>query len=113
MRVLVLITLFFVNSLAAQESELMRNAIEDPSQSLRCKELFKEREQKISMKQKLSSLIQRNEVLQGRTPENKVGLKKRLEANHLRTRTELYQAGLQIQAMEEKIVRSGCPGLNL
>jgi len=41
---LILLMFIFVNSLAAQESELLRNAIQDPAQSLRCKELFKERE---------------------------------------------------------------------
>jgi len=101
------------SSASAQESELLRNAIQDPAQSLRCKELFKEREEKITMKQKLSGLIQRNEVLQRRSPDNKVGLKKRLESNHVKVRNELYLNALQTQALEEKIVRSGCPGLNL
>jgi hypothetical protein len=110
---LVFLMLIFVNTLAAQESELLRNAIQDPAQSIRCKELFKEREEKISMKQKLSGLIQRNEVLQRRTPDNKQSLKKRLEANHVKVRNEIYLNALQIQTTEEKIVRSGCPGLNL
>ncbi len=105
--------LFFVNSLAAQESELLRDAIVDPASSLRCKEMFKEREEKLSMKQKLSGLIQRNEVLQRRSPDNKQSLKKRLEANHVKIRNEIYLNALQIQTVEEKIVRSGCPGLNL
>ena len=91
----------------------MRNAIQDPAQSIRCKELFKDREHKISMKQKLNSLLQRNEVLQKRSPGNKEGLKKRLEANHFKVKNEIEASGAQIQALEEKIVRSGCPGLNL
>jgi len=65
------------------------------------------------MKQKLNGLIQRNEVLQRRSPDNKQGLKKRLEANHVKIRNEIYLNALQTQTIEEKIVRSGCPGLNL
>jgi len=97
----------------AQESDLLQDAITKPNLSFRCKELFKERENKIRMQQKLSSLLQRNESLTRKTPEDRDGIKARLKANHVRVRNELHLATLQLAHMEENIVRSGCPGLSL
>lgn len=97
----------------AQESDLLQDAITKPNLSFRCKELFKEREDKMRMQQKLSSLLQRNESLTRRTPKSKEGIQARLKSNHVRVRNELHLATLQLAHMEENIVRSGCPGLSL
>lgn len=100
-------------SLFSQESDLLQDAITKPNLSFRCKELFKEREDKLRVQQKLSSLLQRNESLIKRTPKTRETLIARLKANQVRVRNEHHLATLQISSMEENIVRSGCPGLSL
>lgn len=97
----------------SQESDLLQDAITKPNLSFRCKELFRERDDKIRVQQKLNSLLQRNESLIKKTPESRDTLHARLKANHVRVRNELHLTTLQIATMEENIVRSGCPGLSL
>lgn len=114
MRFIFTVILLALTGLAhPQESDLLQDAITKPNLSFRCKELFKERENKIRIQQKLSSLLQRNESLTRKTPETKEGIRARLKANHVRVRNELHLATLQLAHMEENIVRSGCPGLSL
>jgi hypothetical protein len=36
-----------------------------------------------------------------------------VEAHQIRVRNELHLTELQIQTMEENVVRSGCPGISL
>lgn len=97
----------------SQESDLLQDAITKPNLSFRCKELFREREEKIRVQQKLSALLQRNEAVIRKTPPSRETLLARLKANQVRVRNELHLATLQIASMEENIVRSGCPGLSL
>jgi hypothetical protein len=96
-----------------QEEALMQDAITKPVLSLRCKELFKERTQKIKVQQRLNALLQRNEDLLKKTPKNKETLLARINASRIKIKNELYLANLQLETMEENIVRSGCPGLSL
>lgn len=91
----------------------MQDAITKPVLSLRCKELFKERADKIKVQQKLNGLLQRNEDLIRKSPKAKQTLHGRLESTRVKIKNELYLTNLQIEAMEENIVRSGCPGLSL
>lgn len=91
----------------------MQDAITKPVLSLRCKELFKERADKIKIQQRLNALLQRNEDLIKKTPSNKQTLQGRLNSTRVKIKNELYLANLQIETMEENIVRSGCPGLSL
>lgn len=97
----------------AQDEALMQDAITRPVLSLRCKELFKERADKIKVQQRLNALLQRNEELIKKSPKAKQTLHGRLESNRVKVRNELYLVTLQIETMEENIVRSGCPGLSL
>lgn len=97
----------------AQDEALMQDAITKPVLSLRCKELFKERADKIKMQQRLNALLQRNEDLIKKSPKAKQTLHGRLEATRVKVKNELYLTNLQIESMEENIVRSGCPGLSL
>jgi hypothetical protein len=114
MRLFLTVIVLALSSISwAQESDLLQDAITKPNLSFRCKELFKERENKLRTQQKLSSLLQRNEALTRKTPKNKEGIRARLQANHVRVRNELHLASLQLAHMEENIVRSGCPGLSL
>lgn len=91
----------------------MQDAINKPAFSIRCKELFKERADKIKVQQRLNALLQRSESLMKKTPENKENLIAKVNANHIKIKNELHITNLQIQTMEENIVRSGCPGLSL
>ena len=91
----------------------MQDAITKPVLSQRCKELFKERALKIKVQQRLNALLQRNEDLIKKTPPAKEGLIARFSSSRVKVKNELYLVNLQIESMEENIVRSGCPGLSL
>jgi hypothetical protein len=97
----------------AQDEALMQDAITKPALSLRCKELFKERAEKIQIQQRLNALLSRNQSLLKKTPLEKNTLVARLKSNQVRVKNELHLANLQIEGMEENIIRSGCPGLSL
>lgn len=99
--------------LFAQDEALMQDAITKPVLSLRCKELFKERSDKIKIQQRLNALAQRNETLIKKSPKAKETLHARMKSTQIKIRNELHLTNLQIEAMEENIVRSGCPGLSL
>jgi hypothetical protein len=67
----------------------------------------------VKIRQRLSGLLQRNQNLLKQTPSMRVAMRRRLESNQVTVRNELYLATLQVQSMEETIIRSGCPGINL
>jgi hypothetical protein len=97
----------------AQDNVLMQDTITKPALSLRCKELHKERSNKIKIQQRLNALLQRNQDLIKKSPRAKETLHARLRSNQVKVKNELYLTNLQIETMEENIVRSGCPGLSL
>lgn len=91
----------------------MQDTITKPALSSRCKELHKERSDKIKIQQRLNALLQRNQDLIKKSPRAKETLHARLRSNQVKVKNELYLTNLQIETMEENIVRSGCPGLSL
>lgn len=97
----------------AQDDDLLQDPITRPALSLRCKEMIKERDAKVRVQQRLQGLLQRNRDLIKKTPRAKETLHARVEAHQIRVRNELHLAELQIQTMEENVVRSGCPGIAL
>lgn len=97
----------------SQDDVLMQDAITKPSLSLRCKELHQDRSDKVKLQQKLNALLQRNQELVKKSPRARESMHGRLKANQVRIKNELYLTNLQIETMEENIVRSGCPGLAL
>ncbi len=97
----------------AGDETLMQDAISRPVLSLRCKELFQERADKIKIQQRLNALLQRNKDLIKKSPNAKQSLHARLKSTEVKVKNELYLTNLQIETMEETIVRSGCPGLSL
>jgi hypothetical protein len=111
--ILTVIVLALSGEAHSQSEALMQDGITKPVLSLRCRELFVERADKIKVQQRLNSLLQRNQDLIRKSPKAKQTLHGRLEANQLKVKNELYQTNLQIESMEENIVRSGCPGLSL
>lgn len=105
---------FLGTSIMAQtEDSFRRTAITNPSKSRQCEILSEIRKQKITNKQRIMAMIQRNKHLQSIAPENKVTVKKKLETNLGRLEHELIITQTQIQYNEEKLVRKGCPGIIL
>jgi hypothetical protein len=111
--ILTVIVLALSSVAFSQDEALMQDAITKPILSRRCKELFSERADKIKVQQRLNGLLQRNEDLIRKSSKAKQTLLGRLESTQVKIRNELYLANLQIETMEENIVRSGCPGLSL
>ncbi len=111
--IVTILTLSLTLPLKAQTFDISRDVITDPNLSLRCKEQMKERAEKIKFRQKLNDLMKRNDVLLKKMPQTRPSMVKRLEANQISVKNELYLADLQVKAMEETIIRSGCPGINL
>ena len=95
------------------QEAVMQGDITRPVLGQRCNELFVDRNNKIRIQQRLNALLQRNEELIKKSPESKQVLSARLNSTRVKIKNELYLANLQIEAMEENIVRSGCPGLSL
>ena len=91
----------------------MQDAITKPALSLRCKEVLRERDAKIKVQQRLNALLQRNQDLIKKGPKAKATFQNRLLSNQLKIKNELYLTNLNIESMEESIVRSGCPGISL
>lgn len=108
-----ILTLFAAAPLSAQTEFSVKEILTDPNLSTRCKELTQERNDKVKIRQRLSGLLQRNQNLLKQTPSMRVAMRRRLESNQVTVRNELYLATLQVQSMEETIIRSGCPGINL
>ena len=109
---------FFFSLLLSYSYELgaqdfQRSVITDPSLSRRCEALLEERNFKVQNKQRLESMIVRNQGLQRVAPENKVKARKKLERHLARVQQERELTLLQIQDIEETIVRQGCPGIQL
>ena len=107
------ILLALINTGFAQDDYLMQDAITKPALSLRCKELLKERSEKIKVQQKLNALLQRNQDLIKKSPKAKPSMHNRLLSSQVKIKNELYLTTLNIETMEENVVRSGCPGISL
>jgi hypothetical protein len=108
-----ILTLFAGARLSAQTDASVKEILTDPNLSTRCKELTQERNDKVKIRQRLSGLLQRNQNLLKQTPSMRTAMRSRLESNKVTVRNELYLSTLQVQSMEETIIRSGCPGINL
>lgn len=108
-----LVGAIMISSRISFAEDYKRTVITDPSISRHCELLTEKRQEKIANKQRVLAMIERNKHLQKITPENKISLKKKLEANlgHLEHELNLIQT--QIQFHEENIVRKGCPGITL
>ncbi len=110
MKILGVILLF---TLTASSQEIITDIIEDPSVSIRCKEMIKVRNDKIHIKQKMSSLLKRTNNLMVKTPKKKKTSSLRLQLIKSDIKNELLLTSMLIKSMEEEIVRRGCPGIRL
>lgn len=112
MKYLVLLYVGLISSVYAQDS-ITQDVATRPALSLRCKELHRERTAKVKVQQKLNALLQRNQQLVKKSPKAKQTLHASLKSNAVKIENELYLTNLQIEKMEENIIRSGCPGIAL
>jgi hypothetical protein len=110
---LTVIVLAQIGSSFSQDDQLLQDAISKIPVGLRCKELLRQRTDKIKLQQRLNGLLQRNQDLLKSAPVAKETLHNRLRANQIKIKNELHLTNLSIEAMEENIIRSGCPGINL
>lgn len=111
-KILMLIFILSVSSVFAQVEEL-RDVISDPAVSRRCKALLKERSQKIKVIQTNQSLILRNKKLQKQAKPNQKTVKDRLEINLVQLKNNLRLSQIDLNSMEENIIRKGCPGISI
>lgn len=108
---IILICFIYSSKIIAKNENL--TVINDPNVSRRCELLATERLKKLTHKDRILTLIERNKHLQKATPENKVSIKEKLEQNLGHLENELTLATTQIQFQAEQIIRKGCPGISL
>lgn len=97
----------------AFSQDYKRSVVTDPSISRRCEALMEERNQKIQHKQRLKTMIVRNEKIQKITPPERQSILKKLKRNKISLENELKLTLSKIKNHEENIVRKGCPGITL
>jgi len=106
-------TSLWAQSAQSLDNEFSINVITDPAISRRCQNLLEQRNEKVSLRQKLSTLLARNERLSKITPPEKKSIARELNANMLGINKELRLVNLRIQRYEEDLIRKGCPGIQL
>ena len=82
-----------------------------PSSSLLCESLKKNRSERIIIKQRLQGLLIRNKRLLASVDKRKESVIRRLERVRSEIRFKKEQNQYQIESLEEKIIRKGCPGI--
>ncbi|MCT4641867.1 MAG: hypothetical protein N4A33_06165 [Bacteriovoracaceae bacterium] len=87
--------------------------IHNPALSKRCRALIKDRNNKLEVSQKLKSLEKRANNLKSKIKKNQKQLDHSLGISIQKVRRQLNLTNINIAHMEEKIVRSGCPGISL
>lgn len=113
MRCIVLFIFLLSTQYSFAQVEGVKDIIKDPTVSRRCKSLISERNEKIRTKQKINSLLQRNNKLIKRAKKKQVSAIKRLEITKTSLLNNLRLTRYRIKAMEENIVRKGCPGISI
>jgi hypothetical protein len=114
MRLIISVILLALSAVVfAQDDYLMQDAITKPALSLRCKELLRERGNKIKMQQRLNALLQRNQDLIKKSPKARTSMHNSLLSSQVKIKNEIHLTNLNIETQEENIVRSGCPGISL
>lgn len=113
MRSYILILFFFNQILASDEmTEYEKNIIQNPALSERCLSLLKQRKQKIESKQKIQSLLIRNQKLTDYVAESKPTIKGQVNTTQQKLELELQDVIKKIKKQEEVIIKKGCPGIS-
>lgn len=109
----ILILLLLGLNFKALAQSNVSNYISDPALGQRCKELLKEREKKLTLKQKARALIKRNQDIRRKLDKKKTTALLKIRHNYNKLLQEERLLILKIQNLEETIVRTGCPGVSL
>lgn len=103
-------TLTSVSSNNSPEKILLEESLRKLPLSSRCRELFKQQSHQKNLHQKLSSLKLRTENILKKNPTPQIKkIQTKTKSTQVKIRNELYLSQLKIDAMKEKIIRSGCP----
>lgn len=109
---LTLLQIFTTQSTIAQVAGV-KDLLRDPAISIRCKALMRERDEKIAIRQKLTSLLERSKSIKKSAPSNRKSALTNLEITQGEIQNYLRFVSLRVRSMEENIVRKGCPGIAL
>ena len=82
-----------------------------PSSSYHCRQLQGQRSENLNVKQKLTSLLERNSQLIKNTPREKETTYRKLVFLRGEIKFKLEKHLFKLRAIEEKIVRRGCPSI--
>ena len=82
-----------------------------PSSSYHCKYLNNQRSENLQLKQKLTSLLERNSRLIKNTPREKETTYRKLVFLRGEIKFKLEKHIFKLKAVEENIVRRGCPSV--
>lgn len=106
------IFLYFTTICHAQLDNI-KDIIRDPVISRRCKALLRGRLDKIRVRQRLNTMLLRNEKLQGRLKASQEVVGNRLRLGQTQLKNNVRLTDIRLESMEENIVRKGCPGITL
>lgn len=84
-----------------------------PPTSFRCQQLIDQRDHKIKFKQRMNSLLARTEQALKNSSERQESTRKKLQFTKNEIESNLVSTQETLRSLEEKIVRSGCPGITL
>ena len=76
-----------------------------------CQKLLHKRNGRVEFLSKLEKLMERNTLLQKKTPPHKKAVSKKLTHNHIRLKREQHLATLRLEKYEEQLIRKECPGV--
>ena len=76
-----------------------------------CPKLLQKRNGRVEFLSKLEKLMERNTLLQKKTPPHKKAVSKKLAHNHIRLKREQHLATLRLKKYEEQLIRKECPGV--
>ena len=100
-------SLFYESSVAKIDYDTYR----PPSSSYHCKHLTNQRDENLQLKQKLTSLLERNSRLIKNTPREKETTYRKLVFLRGEIKFKLEKHMFKLRAVEENIVRRGCPSI--
>lgn len=100
--------LFICTEIFSAESIVTKEVI-----TLRCEILKQKRTEKVDIKNRLQSLIKKNDKLTQIAGDKRVMVREKLSKNMTMLKRELVLVKVKIQKIEEEIIRKGCPPLDL
>jgi hypothetical protein len=101
---------FLINLGCGAQDSALNSLITDPGISARCRQMLKERQEKLSVKQKLKALKSRAQKLLKESPKDtRQSARANVSSSLQKVKHEIVLNRLKTERMEEKIIRTGCP----